>query len=286
MTEGSSSLGCGFERVGIVGLGLIGGSLARGLKTLNAPPHLAGFSLDAADGRLALQSGAIDELAADSTEAASGRDLVIYATPLGVTLDLLREHSPVWGEAAITDVASLMAPVMNTMKELSEASRYVGSHPMAGGEGSGFEASSDGLFREARVWLVRGEGATRAATGVEGLWRALAATPLWIDAVDHDQRMTWVSHLPQLVANGLAATLGAAGYTPTDLGPGGDGMTRLAASSPDMWSDLLESSAPQLAGALKNVGVELDHMAAALESGDLSTIAALMARTKEWKEQG
>ncbi len=278
--------GCGFERVGILGIGLMGGSLARGLKTLNVPPHVVGFCLDPAEGRMALESGAIDGLASDPAEVASGRDLVVYATPLGVTLDLLRHHSAVWGEAVITDVASLKAPVMDTMKELSEASRYVGSHPMAGGEGSGFTASSDGLFKDARVWLVRGEGATRAADGVEGLWRALGATALWTDAVDHDRRMTWVSHLPQLVANGLAATLADAGYTAADLGPGGKDMTRLAASSPEMWRDLLETSAPELAGALEAAGVEFARIAAALESGDVDTIVGLMAQTKEWKSEG
>ncbi len=284
MTEKTS--GCGFERIGIVGVGLMGGAFARGLKALDAPPHVAGFSLDPADGHLALESGAIDELATDSAEVASGRDLVVYATPLGETMDLLGSHSVEWGEAAITDLASLKAPVMERMKELSEASRYVGSHPMAGGEGSGFSASRDGLFQDARVWLVRGEGATRAADGVERLWHALGATPLWTDALEHDQRMTWVSHLPQLVANGLAATLAAAGYSPADLGPGGKDMVRLAASSPRIWRDLLDAAAPQLAGALENVGVELKGMAAALESGNVSAIAALMARTKEWKESG
>jgi prephenate dehydrogenase len=284
VTEEAS--GCGFERIGIVGVGLMGGAVARGLKALDVPPHVVGCSLDPADGDLAIKSGAIDELATDSAEVASGRDLVVYATPLGVTMDILRQHSAEWGEAAITDVASLKAPVLDRMKELSEASRYVGSHPMAGGEGSGFAASSDGVFRDARVWLVRGEGATRAADRVERLWRALGATPLWTDAVEHDRRMTWVSHLPQLVANGLAATLGAAGYTPSDLGPGGKDMIRLAASSPEIWRDILDASAPHLAGALEDVAVELEHMAAALESGDVSVVAALMARTKEWKEDG
>jgi len=82
----------------------MGGSMARGLRALNAPPHVVGFSLDPADGRLALECGAIDELATDSAEAARGRDLVVYATPLGVTLDFLGQHSAVWGEAAITAV--------------------------------------------------------------------------------------------------------------------------------------------------------------------------------------
>ena len=222
----------GFARIGIVGLGLMGGSLARGLKALGIAPHVAGFSLDPEDGRLALEATAIDELAPDPSVAAAGRDLVVYATPLGVTLKLLREHSGVWGEAAVTDVVSLKSPIMGMMTDLGEASRYVGSHPMAGGAASGFAASTGELFKNAPVWLVRGEGATRAADGVEQLWRALGSTPLWVDAVEHDARMTWVSHLPQLVANSLAAALANEGYTPSDLGPGGKDMTRLAASSP------------------------------------------------------
>jgi len=261
----------------------MGGSLARGLKALELTPHIAGFSLDPADGQLALDSGSIDELALDPSAAAAGRDLVVYATPLGVTLELLREHSRVWGEAVVTDLVSLKSPIMDTMTELSEGSRYVGSHPMAGGAATGFAASTGGLFEDAPIWLVRGEGATRAAEGLEQLWCALGASPLWVDPSEHDANMTWVSHLPQLVANSLAAALANAGYMPSDLGPGGKDMIRLAESSPEMWRDLLDASAPHLVEALNATGGELGRVAAALECRDLTAVVELMRRTKEWR---
>lgn len=281
MSETASE--CGFDRVGIVGLGLMGGSLARALKSLNAPPHVAGFSLDPEDGELAQASGVVDEVTSSVEDLVAQRDLVVYATPLGATLELIRSHAADWGDAAVTDVVSLKVPLVNLMAELSESRRYAGSHPMAGGEGSGFQASSVTLFSEARIWLVRGEGATRAADGVEQMWRSLGSTPLWTEAAEHDTRMAWVSHLPQLVANALASALATAGYAPADLGPGGADMIRLAASSPDMWVDLFGVSAPLVGKALSDLGVDLGRLGEALAEGDMAPIAELMALTRTWK---
>lgn len=271
-------------RVGIVGLGLMGGSLARALKTLPDPPHVRAYSLHEQDLRTARTAGAVDESSNDAAEVVADVDLVVYATPLEATLGLLSAHESVWrDDAVITDVVSLKAPVLERMRRLGAAERYVGGHPMSGGVGAGFAASRRGLFQDVLVWLVRGDAEERAGRKVVGVWTAVGARPAWTEADAHDQKMAWVSHVPQLVANALARALAREGFGPGDLGPGGRDMTRLAGSSPQMWQDLLAATAPDLAPALRAVGRELADVARWLSEGDVQSVADLMARTRHWR---
>lgn len=271
-------------RIGIVGLGLMGGSLARALKALPESPIIRAYSLHEQDLRTARAAGAVDESSNDAAEVAADVDLVVYATPLEATLGLLSAHEEVWrDDAVITDVVSLKEPLLQRMRRLGAAERYVGGHPMSGGVGSGFGASRRGLFQDVLVWLVRGDAERRAARLVTGMWEAVGARPAWTEADAHDRKMAWVSHLPQLVANALARALSEEGFGPEDLGPGGRGMTRLAGSSPLMWRDLLASTAPELAPALRAVGREITELARWLSDGDVESVADLMARTRHWR---
>lgn len=273
-----------FERVGIVGLGLLGGSLARALKTLPDPPLIRAFSLHEQDLRIARRAGAVDEVTAEAAEAAADQDLVVYAAPLEATLGLLSAHADVWAPGTVvTDVVSLKQPLLERVRRLGAAGRYVGAHPMAGGEGSGFEASRPGLFRDAVVWLVRGDADSAAAEAVAALWSALDARPRWTEAERHDRRMVWVSHLPQVVANALASVLSEEEFASHELGPGGRDMTRLAASSPEMWQDLLAASGPELAPALRAVARELEEIARWVGDGDVESVTDLMGRTRRWR---
>jgi prephenate dehydrogenase len=110
--------------------------------------------------------------------------------------------------------------------------------------------------------------------------------PRWSEAEEHDRRMAWVSHLPQLVANALAGALDAAGYSRDELGPGGRDMTRLAGSNPEIWRDLLEASAPVTGTGLTSVSNALNILADLLARREVDRIAEFMARTRSWKEGG
>jgi prephenate dehydrogenase len=116
-------------------------------------------------------------------------------------------------------------------------------------------------------------------------WTGLGAVPVVESAEAHDARMALASHLPQLVANGLARVLDARGVTCEALGPGGRDMTRLAASSPEMWVDLLAHGGPRLGGALRALGREMDRLAAVLERGDMGAVAEIMKETRAWRER-
>lgn len=271
----------------VVGLGLMGGSLARSLRSHPAEPEVLGLTADGSEGEAALAEGAVSEVVRDSGDALARAELVVYATPLSAVLDLMEaHHGRLRPDALVTDVASLKAPVVQRARALGLEDRYVGSHPLTGGEGSGFRASRPGIYRGSTVWLTEDMGTREAQRGVESFWRALGAEPAWTAAEAHDRRMAWVSHLPQLVANALARALEGAGVQPSDLGPGGRDMTRLAASSPRMWRDLLSHAAAVDSATLHVVAGELQALATALENGRYDRVATLMEETRRWRMGG
>ena len=121
-----------FERVGIVGLGLMGGSHARAMSVLDDRPHIVAFNRNREQAERALADGVIDVVAGSAEEAVEGQDLVIYATPLDVAREMMRRHSAVWGTATVTDVAGLKQPMMQEARETGCGSQFVGSHPLDG----------------------------------------------------------------------------------------------------------------------------------------------------------
>ena len=274
-----------FERVGIVGLGLIGGSLARALHVLDHGPRIVAFNRnrDAAD--RALADGVIDAVAGTVEEAVEGQDLVVYATPLDVAREMMRAHSEGWGDATVTDVAGLKEPLLRETGELGFAAQFVGSHPMAGGTASGYEASSADLFSGETVFVCGGEAESERIEAVQSMWNAMGARVRPIDADDHDRLMVWASHLPQLISNVVAGAMAEAGLSVRDLGPGGRDLTRLAESSPEMWTSLLDGASEENLRAIESVQSGLDLLRAALSEGSLDEVAELMRATQEWRKE-
>lgn len=275
----------GPRRVTIVGLGVIGGSLARALRTAPDRPWVVGTARDPGDVARAEAAGILDEVIHDAARAVEESDVVVYATPLQATLSLLEGHRERWvDEAVITDVVGLKKPVMDHVSRLGLSSRFVGGHPVAGTEGQGFEGGRDGLFQDARVWLVPGGASPALVARVEALWRMVGARPMRTDAATHDHAMVWCSQTPQLLANALAGALDMAEFTPAALGPGGRDMVRLSGSPPELWGEILAHSGPAAAGAIRSVARGLDALANLLEAGDIDGVVRFMDRTRTWKE--
>jgi len=274
-----------FERVGIVGLGLMGGSHARAMRVLDDGPHIVAFNRNRREAERALVDGVIDAVAGSPEEAIEGQDLVVYATPLDVARKMMREHAARWENATVTDVAGLKQPLMNEARELGYASQFVGSHPLAGGTDTGYQASSEDLFSGETVFLCGGEADVERVGSVQGMWEALGATVRPIDATDHDRLMVWASHLPQLISNVVAQAMGEAGLRIKDLGPGGRDLTRLAESSPEMWTGLLDEASEENVRAIESVKKGLDAVQEALSDGSREGIAALMRGTREWRRE-
>lgn len=275
------------QRVVVVGLGLMGGSLCRALKAGPDPPTVVGVDVDAAQGSRARDAGAIDRFEMDGEGPVAEADTIVYATALGAARSLMREHAGRWREdALVTDVVSLKAPLLRLAEAEGFGARFVGAHPICGGEASGFGATHADLYRNARIWLCAApEAAPPLRSRAEAFWRRVGGSPAWIDAQEHDERMAWVSHLPQLVANALTGALDAAGYGPEELGPGGRDMTRLAGSNPDIWRDLLEASAPFTGAGLTSVSRALEVLADLLARREIDRVREFMERTREWRDR-
>jgi prephenate dehydrogenase len=280
------SPGFAFERVGIVGLGLIGGSLARALHLLDDGPRIVAFSADRDDAERALADGVIDAVAALAEEAVEGQDLVVYATPLDVAQEMMGAHLEQWGDATITDVAGLKEPMLREARSLGAASQFVGGHPLAGGTGSGYEASSEDLFSGETVFVCGGEAEAERVGAVESMWQALGARVRPIDAEAHDRLMVWASHLPQLISNVVANAMAEAGLSVSDLGPGGRDLTRLAESSPNVWMGLFDEASEENLLAIDSVQAGLAALRTALSDGSSEEIAELMRATRAWRMQG
>lgn len=272
------------ERIAIVGLGLMGGSLARALKARPSPPWISACDTSPETLDLARSCGVVDRTCTVSSDAVTGCEIVVYALPFHVLLDALERDRAAWEEdAVVTDVAGLKGPVLERARALGVGERYVGSHPMAGDHRSGFGASRAELYAGARVWLVAGGAAVGARARVESLWRELGARPAWIGAEEHDELMAWASHGPQLVANALAGALAGREIGAGELGPGGLDMTRLAGSDARVWVGLLGANAARVVRALLAVERELAGLRGALERGDLAEVRERMERTRAWR---
>ena len=260
----------------IIGSGLLGASLGLALRAAGIEVYLADTSPTAL--RLAQDVGAGVPLA--EVEAPSP-SLVVVASPPDVAdvcvVDALREFP----QAVVTDVASVKSAVVDGVLEAARAepegfaSRYVGSHPMAGRERSGAGAADADLFY-GRPWVVVAhEGSDpRAVLAVRMLATDVASVPIEMDAQTHDRSVALVSHVPQLVSSLLAARLVDA--VPESLGLAGQGLrdtTRIAASDPRLWTAILAGNAGPVADVLEPLRSDLDelltHLRAAAERGPL-----------------
>lgn len=256
------------SRPAVVGLGLIGGSLA--LAT-----GARGYDRDAGVRDRARARG-IE--AADSLEAAvAGASIVVTAVPTSLTPGLLRELSALAPEAVLTDTASLKKPIVEAAQTLPSGARFVGGHPMAGARRRGIEAAAPEIFR-GRPWvLVRtARSDDDAVAVVSDLVRSIGARPVTLDADRHDRLMTWVSHLPHAVATALAGAAGAA--VGDDLarfaGPGLLDTTRLAGQPVALALELALADPEALAGAVDAVSRELGRLSTALRRGDADAVRA------------
>ena len=256
-------------RTAVVGLGLIGGSVALGASA-------RGWDRNAAVRERARRRG-ID--AADSlAEAVAGAGLLVTAVPTAETPALLREIAGLAPDATLTDCASLKTQVVEAATTLPAGTRFVAGHPMAGGRGRGAEAADPAIFRD-RPWaLVRTAKSDDASFAlVETFVRSLGARPFPIDAGRHDRAMTWISHLPLAVSAALAraATAGGGADVRELAGPGLLDATRLAGGPPALALELaLGGTGGALADAIASVRDELSRLAAALSTGDARTLRA------------
>jgi prephenate dehydrogenase len=270
------------DRVAIIGLGLIGGSLARDLAARGM--HVVAFDADADRVRAAMDGGAAHEALDASLSGVERCDTVVLAIPVTDAPRVLGALAPhVRGACLITDVGSTKAGIERAAMELGLGARFVGSHPMAGSHESGWSASRSELFRGACVYVCptpqSEAGAIRRAME---LWAMLGANPMSMPAREHDIRVAWTSHAPHVVSAALGAALAHGGFPREHLGPGGRDVTRLAGSSPDLWTAIACDNAAAIDHALARVEQEIAAFRRALSGGDVTALRQRFAAASEW----
>jgi len=279
-----------FERVAIIGTGLIGGSFAAAFRQRGLARHVVGFS--PADGERALRAGLVDALADDLATAVAGADLVVLAAPVSVNVHLVSDLGGTLADAAlVTDLSSVKAPVARAaVAALGPAlPRYVPSHPIAGGERSGPEAADAALF-EGRTVIVSPllQSDPAAVEQVERLWQAIGAVTRRLDVETHDRVYASVSHWPHAVAFALAATMGADLTEPGStalVGPGLRDMTRIAMSDPALWADILLANAGPVERCAAAFDEQLVRIRDALAAGDRDALVARFAAAARWRQR-
>jgi prephenate dehydrogenase len=270
------------ERVAIVGLGLIGGSLARAL----AERDVRVFGYDSASDSLdaAESEGIVHERLGAELVGIEAADVVVFALPVDAMLAVLPRVAPRLGSARLVmDVASTKRSMVAAAEAVGLGARYVGAHPLTGSHRSGWRASHANLFDEARVFLCP-TSTTQPETLqlAETFWRGLRAGVEVLDAATHDEQMAWRSHLPHVLSTALALTLRDAGIQRSALGPGGRDMTRLAGSAPALWTSIVEDNEVALAGALDAMEQQIRVLRDALQHQDSDATHEFFAHGRDW----
>jgi len=266
-----------FEKIGIVGLGLIGGSIAIAARTL-WPTSLV-IAVDNKDVlETAMRLHAID-VAADDLIVLADCDLVVLAAPVKQNIAILAELDDyVRTPAVVTDVGSTKRDIVRAAASLPPRFVFIGGHPLAGAARGGLEYARADLFR-GRPWLVT-SGHEKLASFIH----ALGATTRTITADAHDRLVAFLSHLPQLTASALMQVVGE-GVGEEALGLAGRGLadtTRLASSPADIWRDIVETNADQIGPALDTLIAVLKALRKDLPDGD--RLAEVFGEAARWRE--
>jgi prephenate dehydrogenase len=273
-----------FERLAVLGLGLLGGSLAWAARERGLAREVVGCARRREPLRRALEHGLVDRVAQEPASAVAGADLVVLATPVGAMAPMLRGvASRLAPRALVTDVGSVKGVLADTLPGLlPPGASYVGSHPMAGSHERGSEHARPDLF-EGAVCVVAATGAEPAAAveRVEGFWRALGARVVRRDPATHDREVAWMSHVPHVLAFAFARALGEAPADAREVaGPGFRDFTRIARSDAELWADILVANRKALGAPLARVAEHLDELGRALEAADTETLERLMAEAR------
>ena len=276
----SATLGAGEGRMGtllVIGLGLIGGSLAGAARRSGAFEAVRGYDQDPKAGELAVRRSLVDDAGDELLAELRAADVVVLAVPVAEILELIpRIGRAVRSGTLVTDVGSTKRRIVNAMDALPSTIRAVGGHPMTGGTASGGAVATPGLFRGAK-WALSVSKRTDGPSlqQAEQLVRAAGAHPVVIDADLHDRVVAVTSHLPALMAVGLVELAGQlSGELQREVflaGPGLMSATRLAAGDPAMTAQMLSDNADRVSEAIDLLIDRLDVLRAEV-SGDPSSL--------------
>ncbi|HET8610671.1 MAG TPA: prephenate dehydrogenase/arogenate dehydrogenase family protein [Burkholderiales bacterium] len=280
------------NRLAVLGVGLIGGSVALALKRARVVREVAGFGRTHRNLAHALRSGVIDEIANTPAQAVAGADLVLIATPVGQMPELMAQIAPhLAPDAVITDAGSTKQDVIACAHRhlARHLDRFVPGHPIAGAEKSGAAAAQPTLFRDHNVILTPDETtAAVAVRKVTALWRATGAAVKKMDAQTHDRLLALVSHLPHVLSYALVDDVASRDDARRIFGFAAGSFrdfTRIAGSSPEMWSDICVANRDALLAELSVYQQHLDRLRRLIRSRDRDGLIDVFERAREARKK-
>ncbi len=271
-------------RLAIIGLGGIGASI--GLASQTFASHRVGYDIDPDARAGALSIGAIDQPVETLAECAQADLIVIAVPPLAIptVLQSLADHLSV--QTVLTDTASIKQPILGWVRlYLPYPQRFVGGHPIAGTEQSGWKSARPDLFQSAQWVLTPLSGGTDpdALDCVQALLKAIGATSLLMDSEQHDAELALLSHLPHVLAFCLSDLHQ---HNPTALSGGSSwhSATRVAQSDPTLWAQIFSLNRKQVLETLHQFRTHLDQLTQLLEQGDSEAIEAFLRRARKRRD--
>jgi prephenate dehydrogenase len=270
------------QTVAVAGLGLIGGSIARALSAKGVDVIAYDRNQDSVNAAIA--EGVVCRSIDESLNHIPEASIVIVALPGDAARDLIRRSAGALEKARLVmDVGSAKKVVLEVAEASGIGAKFVGCHPLAGDHRSGWASSRADMFRGHDVFLCpSSETSDRVLQAARHFWESLGALPVVADAAAHDSRMAWVSHLPHILSSSLALTLVDAGLSRAELGPGGRDMTRLAGSSPDMWTAIAHENAEAITTAISLFEDHLSAFKKAVAAGDTESFRRQFSAGFDW----
>ena len=277
-----------FNHIAIVGLGLIGGSLARVVRNKKLAQRVTAFGRNQERLQKAQQLGLVDGYQVGYDNGFEEVDLVVIATPVGTIVKLARAIAPhLKPGTIITDVGSVKAAIVAALdSQLPRSIKFIGGHPIAGTENSGFEASFAELF-ENRICVVTPTASSdqNALEQIRSLWTAAGSSVVSMDVDTHDKIFAAISHLPHMVAFSLVnAVVDMKDYAQNTLQYSAGGFrdfTRIAASDPIMWRDIALLNRDNLLATLNYFSRAIEELKEAISAGDGKKMEVLFQRSRD-----
>ena len=280
------------DRLVIVGLGLIGGSLARALKERNAVGEVIGTGRREASLIRGQELGVIDRWTLDLGEAVKDADVVVIAAPTLAAEKVLESLKPhMRSDLIVIDVASVKGSLVTAAERIfgEVPAQFVPGHPIAGSEQSGVEASTGDLYVDHRVILTPlSTTRTDALETIRAMWQATGAEVVDMDVAEHDVVLAATSHLPHVLAYGLVDALAQSGSAQAIFRFAAGGFrdfTRIASSDPVMWHDIVRANREAVLDSLDTFTEHLAGMRKAIESDDSEAILATFERAKKARDE-
>lgn len=274
---------------GFIGLGLIGGSLAKGIKRLHPDDHIMAYDQDRKTLQIALKEQVIDTILTDINEQISICDFIILCTPVLYNVSYLKKIKPfLKPDAILTDVGSTKTLIHEQIIELGLENCFMGGHPMAGSERSGYEASSDHLVENAYYIITPTAKSTQAQIDrMISFALDLSAIPMVLDYKKHDYVVAAISHLPHIIASSLINLVRDSDtkeQTMKQVAAGGfKDITRIASSSPIMWQQICMENSENIIHILSDYISSLNRIVRVMEKKDKDAIFRLFEESGEYR---